>query len=146
ADGEVEDYAATVMGLDFGDAPDPTYPPLLASNGARHAVLPVGNPTLGSHVDTEPDGQPNAGLTGDDANGVPNDEDGVTFPATLIPGARGKIQISIPVMGGRVSCWIDFNHNGSWADPGDQVVTDGLTTTGSIDIFYFDVPVGSPQG
>ena len=29
-----------LAGLDFGDAPDPTYPTLLASNGARHIVLP----------------------------------------------------------------------------------------------------------
>ncbi len=146
ADGEVEDYAATVMGLDFGDAPDPTYPTLLASNGARHAVLPVSNPTLGSFVDTEPDGQPNAALTGDDVNGVPDDEDGVVFPATLIPGAPGSIQLHAGATGGIVSCWIDFNHNGSWADAGDKVVTDlnipaGMTVTPT-----FAVPVGSPQG
>ena len=48
ADGEVEDYAVTVVGYDFGDAPDPTYPTLLASNGARHVVLPLNNPTLGA--------------------------------------------------------------------------------------------------
>ena len=80
----------TVAGLDFGDAPAP-YPTLLAANGARHAVLPVNNPTLGTLVDTEPDGQPNATLTGDDTNGV-DDEDGVTFPATLIPGTNGTDQ------------------------------------------------------
>jgi large repetitive protein len=145
-DGEVEDYEVTVMGLDFGDAPDPGYPTLLASNGARHAVLPVGNPTLGSFVDTEPDGQPNATLTGDDANGVPNDEDGVVFPATLIPGASGSIQLRTGATGGIVSCWIDFNHNGSWADAGDQVVTDLSIPAGMTVTPTFPVPVGSPQG
>jgi uncharacterized repeat protein (TIGR01451 family) len=145
-DGEVEDYAATVMGLDFGDAPDPTYPTLLASNGARHAVLPVNNPTLGSFVDTEPDGQPNAALTGDDVNGVPDDEDGVIFPATLIPGAPGSIQLRAGVTGGIVSCWIDFNHNGSWADAGDKVVTDLMIPAGMTVTPTFAVPVGSPQG
>ncbi|HEV7503715.1 MAG TPA: IPTL-CTERM sorting domain-containing protein [Thermoanaerobaculia bacterium] len=146
ADGEVEDYAATVIGLDFGDAPDPTYPTLLASNGARHAVLPVGNPTLGSFVDTEPDGQPNAALTGDDTHGVPDDEDGVVFPATLIPGAPGSIQLRAGATGGIVSCWIDFNHNGSWADAGDKVVTDLLVAAGTMTSQTFPVPVGSPQG
>ncbi|MCA9449728.1 MAG: hypothetical protein KC931_21585, partial [Candidatus Omnitrophica bacterium] len=34
-DGEVEDYQVTIYDLDFGDAPDPTYPTLLSSNGAR---------------------------------------------------------------------------------------------------------------
>ncbi|MFY9821424.1 MAG: IPTL-CTERM sorting domain-containing protein [Thermoanaerobaculia bacterium] len=146
ADGEVEDYAATVMGLDFGDAPDPTYPTLLASNGARHAVLPVGNPTLGSFVDTEADGQPSPGLDGDDTHGVPDDEDGVVFPATLIPGAPGSIQLRTGATGGLVSCWIDFNHNGSWADAGDQVVTDLMIPAGTTITHTFPVPVGSPQG
>ncbi|MGA8810813.1 MAG: SdrD B-like domain-containing protein, partial [Thermoanaerobaculia bacterium] len=78
SDGEVEDYAVTVAALDYGDAPDPTYPTLLASNGARHRVLPLSNPTLGTFVDVEADGQPNATASGDDNNGVPDDEDGVT--------------------------------------------------------------------
>ncbi len=145
-DGEVEDYALAIAGLDFGDAPDPAYPTLLKSNGARHAVLPVGNPTLGSHVDTEADGQPNASLTGDDAVGVPDDEDGVSFAAALIPGANGTITVTAGATGGLISCWIDFNHNGSWADAGDQVLADlpliaGVTLSPS-----FPVPVGSPPG
>ena len=144
ADGEVEDYAVTVEGLDFGDAPDPTYPTLLASNGARHAVLPANNPTLGTLVDTEPDGQPNAGLTGDDANG--DDEDGVTFPATLIPGTNGTIQLHAGATGGTVSCWIDFNHDGDWADAGEQVVADLAVGAGATVSPTFPVPVGSPQG
>jgi uncharacterized repeat protein (TIGR01451 family) len=144
SDGEVEDYAVTVEGLDFGDAPAP-YPTLLAANGARHAVLPVNNPTLGTLVDTEADGQPSTGADGDDTHGV-DDEDGVTFPSTLIPGTNGTITLRGGATGGTVSCWIDFNHNGSWADAGDQVVTDFLlganVTTGQT----FAVPVGSPQG
>ena len=144
-DGEVEDYQVTVKGLDFGDAPEPTYPTLLASNGARHAVLPVGNPTLGSLVDTEADGQPNATASGDDTHGV-DDEDGVTFPATLIPGAPGKIQLRTGATGGIVSCWIDFNRNGSWADAGDQVVTNLAIAAGTTVSPTFPVPVGSPQG
>jgi hypothetical protein len=144
SDGEVEDYAVTVEGLDFGDAPAP-YPTLLAANGARHAVLPANNPTLGTLVDTEPDGQPSAGADGDDTHGV-DDEDGVTFPSTLIPGTNGTITLRTGATGGTVSCWIDFNHDGDWADAGEQVVTDlalgANVTTGQT----FAVPVGSPQG
>src|SRR5882724_3421977 len=144
-DGEVEDYAVTVAGLDFGDAPDPGYPSFLASNGARHAVLPVGNPTLGTLVDTEPDCIPSPVAAGDDTNGA-DDEDGVTFPAPLIPGAPGTIQLRAGATGGIVSCWIDFNRNGSWADAGDQVVTDLPIAAGTTVSRTFPVPVGSPQG
>lgn len=145
ADGEVEDWAVTVKGLDFGDAPDPTYPTLLASNGARHQVLPAGNPTLGSQVDTEADGQPNAGLTGDDGAGA-DDEDGVTFPGDLIPGANGTIVLTGGATGGSVSCWIDFSRDGDWADAGEAVVADVLLGAGATLMRGFPVPVGSPQG
>ena len=146
SDGEVEDYAVTVEGLDFGDAPDPTYPTLLASNGARHAVLPVNNPTLGTLVDTEPDGQPNAGLTGDDANGV-DDEDGVTFPAApMVPGTNGSITLHTGATGGIVNCWIDLNRDGDWADAGEHVVTDLALGANATSTQTFFVTVGSPQG
>ncbi|HSU83917.1 MAG TPA: IPTL-CTERM sorting domain-containing protein, partial [Thermoanaerobaculia bacterium] len=144
SDGEVEDYAVTVEGLDFGDAPAP-YPTLLASNGARHIVLPANNPTLGTLVDTEGDGQPNATLTGDDTNGV-DDEDGVTFPATMIPGIDGTIQLRTGATGGFVSCWIDFNRNGSWGDAGEQVVTGLSLGANATSSQTFLVPVGSPAG
>ena len=55
---------------DFGDAPDPTYPTLLASGGASHQITGL---FLGAAVDGEPDGQPDATATGDDLNN--DDED-----------------------------------------------------------------------
>ena len=58
--------------LDFGDAPDSTYPTLLADNGARHQV--VSNWYLGNLVDAELDGQPN---NQDDVIGMDDDEEGV---------------------------------------------------------------------
>jgi hypothetical protein len=51
-DGEVEDYYVIIEEpLDFGDAPDPTYPTLSVSNGARHLISP--NLFLGATVDAE---------------------------------------------------------------------------------------------
>ena len=47
---------------DYGDAPDPTYPTLIASDGPYHWM--AGGLTLGALVDWEPDGQPNATATG----------------------------------------------------------------------------------
>lgn len=146
-DGEVEDYAVAVAGLDFGDAADPTYPTLLASNGARHAVLPVNNPILGSSVDTEADGQPNAAFSGDDGALTPDDEDGVSFPAALVPGADGRITLlAAGPVPGLASCWIDFNRDGDWADAGEHVVSDQIVGPSNNTTLFFPVPVGAPQG
>jgi uncharacterized repeat protein (TIGR01451 family) len=144
-EGEVEDWAATVHGFDFGDAPDPTYPTLLASNGARHVVLATGNPTLAGAVDTEPDGQPGATATGDDAAGA-DDEDGVTFPGTLVPGTDATVELTTGVTGGLVSCWVDLDRNGSWGDAGEQIVVDLAVPASTTTAQTFAVPVGSPQG
>jgi hypothetical protein len=134
-----------MLGLDLGDAPDPTYPTLLASNGARHIVLLAGNPTLGATVDTEGDGQPNATLSGDD-NSAGDDEDGVVFPATFIPGTQGTLQVSAGTGGGAVSCWIDWTRDGDWGDAGEQVVADLALAPAATLLPSFAVPVGSPQG
>ncbi len=145
-DGEVEDYAVVVKGLDFGDAPDPTYPTLLANDGARHPVLPTGNPTLGSTVDTEPDGQPSASHNGDDTNGTPDDEDGVSFPTVLIPGTNGAMSVATGGTGGNISAWIDWNQDGDWSDPGEQVATDVALGANAAQELIFPVPVGSLEG
>jgi large repetitive protein len=144
-DGEVEDYAVTVKGLDLGDAPAP-YPTLLAADGARHAVLPTGNPTLGSAVDTEPDGQPSANHNGDDGNGTPDDEDGVAFPAVLVPGTIATVQVTTGATGGLLSAWVDFNQDGDWLDAGEQILDDSVVAAGANVPLSFAVPVGSLQG
>jgi len=107
--------------LDFGDAPERPYPTTLAVNGARHVVPPVITPPcLGNSVDTEPDGQPNATATGDDNAGI-DDEDGVTFITTpLIPGQPATVDVTANA-GGFLYAWVDFNGDGSWAQPGDQI-------------------------
>ena len=144
-DGEIEDYAFTVRGLDYGDAPDPTYPTLLASDGARHVVLPVDNPTLGTPADTETDGQPSANHNGDDTDGS-DDEDGVVFPAILIPGTDGTVELTVGSTGGSVNAWIDFNGDGDWNDPGEQIATDEPAAADTTVKVTFPVPVGSPEG
>jgi hypothetical protein len=126
ADGEVEDYALTILQeeeeeLDFGDADDSLlivgYPTLLANNGARHVLVP--GVFLGASIDAEPDGQPDGTATGDDNAGI-DDEDGVTLPAMLAAGSS----VQVPVMAsvpGFLNAWIDWNCNGTWLDPGEQV-------------------------
>lgn len=131
ANGEVEDYALSILpaeetALDFGDADDsplaPIYPTLLVNNGARHVVVP--GVFLGATVDAEPDGQPDGTATGDDNNppaGL-NDEDGVGLPPVLVAGATVPVPVvaSVP---GFLNAWIDWNGNGTWSDPGEQVFT-----------------------
>ena len=103
--------------LDFGDAPDPTYPTLLSSNGACHVVGP--GIRLGILEDAEINGQPNWNATGDDFSNQP-DEDGVVFASALI--RTEKAQIDVNVTGsGSLDAWIDYNGNGSWADRGEQI-------------------------
>jgi hypothetical protein len=114
---------------DFGDAPDPTYPTLLANDGARHIM--DGFTYLGASVDPEPDGQPDANATGDDNDGN-NDDDGVVLsPFTPVWTPGGSVWLDITATGnGYLSAWVDYNANGSWADPGEQILTDQLMTPG----------------
>jgi hypothetical protein len=134
------EYAAT--GLDFGDAPDPTYATLLANDGARH--LAVG-PTLGVARDTEPDGQPTPSADGDDLFGVPNDEDGLLNTPFLAPGI---LQTSLDVQAsgaGFLNAWIDYNADGDWGDLGEQIALD-LPVIAGTNTILLDVPLTAVPG
>ena len=122
---------------DFGDAPAP-YPTLLAQNGARHLIVP--GFFLGGGVDGEPDGLPNATATGDDVNGSA-DEDGVLFTSPLIVGHSATVQVTASAPG-KLDAWIDFNGNGSWADPGDQVFASFPLAAGANNL-SFSVPASA---
>ncbi len=117
----------TVIEMDFGDAPDPPYPTRLASNGARHRVVP--GFFLGAGIDYEPDGQANSSATGDDLSGSA-DEDGVTFLTPLFAGQSASLRV-IASSNGLLNAWIDFNGNGNWADTGDQVFTNQALVAGT---------------
>ena len=144
--GETEDYLLRVDEYvppdeyDFGDAPDPPYPTLLANNGARHLVPPVITPPcLGNSVDIEPDGQPNATATGDDNDGN-DDEDGVVFSSPLMPGQWAYVDVTANAAG-LLYAWVDFNGDGSWAEAGDQIFWGQPLTGGGItDYLSFWVP------
>jgi len=126
--------------IDFGDAPDPTYPTLLASNGARHLAI---GPLLGTNRDTEPDGQPTAAADGDDLAGTPDDEDGVVFTSALVGGQTAFVDVtaSAPAL---LSAWIDFNSDGDWADAGEQVFADAPLAAG-LNALSFPVPATPPN-
>ncbi len=149
--GEVEDYQVMIElapqpELDFGDAPDPLYPTLLASNGARHTIDQV--TYLGPQVDGEPDGQPDPMALGDDMDIMfppPNDdEDGVFFMNPWIPNQPASLNVLASVQG-FLNVWVDFNGNGSWADPGDQVFIDVMLIPGP-NMLTFNVPGNTTVG
>jgi len=106
--------------MDFGDAPDPTYPTLLSSRGACHVVTP--GLCLGTRIDAEIDGQPSPSATGDDLANQP-DEDGVIFASALIRNEKAQIDVIVTGGSGFLDGWIDYNGNGSWADRGEQIFT-----------------------
>ena len=126
---------------DFGDAPDPAFPTLRASDGARHTVVP--KVLLGKLIDAEFDGQPNATATGDDSNNLA-DEDGVVLGGgAMVPGDWSTVQVTAST-NGFLSAWVDFQADGSWATPGDQIFTN-LALPAGTNTLNFYVPTSAAQ-
>ena len=123
--------------VDFGDAPAP-YPTLLSEDGARHETT---GPTLGSTRDSEPDGTHSANA---DADGA--DEDGVSNWQNVQVGKLGA-SVTVNVQGGtaKLDAWVDFNRDGSWGGPFEQIADSVDLTTGNNTII-FDVPSWADAG
>ncbi len=135
-------YASVeIYELDYGDAPDPQYPTLLASNGARHVINPTFH--LGQLIDGELNGQPNATATGDD-NANLADEDGVMFNTSIVPGQIAGVTVTASAPG-ILNAWFDFNGDGDWADAGEQIFIDQALVTGP-NALSFSVPAGATSG
>ncbi|MFB3904581.1 MAG: GEVED domain-containing protein [Acidobacteriota bacterium] len=141
ADGEVEDYAVAIRGVDFGDAADPDYPTLKARGGARHALLP-GGPTLGALVDAEVNGQPGVAGDGDETAGLA-DEDGVAFTSALTPGGTVTLTVTASAAS-RLEAWVDFGSDGSWGQAGDQVFANRALTAGQNNLSFAVPPDAGP--
>ena len=140
--GEVEDYEVCIdppqEELDFGDAPDPSYPTLLANDGARHRYEQ--GVYLGNLWDAEPDGLPSPDALGDDNDNL-DDEDGVNFMTPLNPGQPATIDV-IASQDGYLDAWIDFNGNGDWSDSEDHIYAAELLIVGSNSL-TFTVPASA---
>ena len=127
---------------DYGDALDPTYPSVRASDGARHFIDTAG-PTLGAAIDAETDATTNSGATGDDIAGT-DDEDGVSF-GTLISGSSTTLTATVGNGPARLDAWIDYNRDGDWADAGERIFSARSVSTGS-NALAFTVPTGLGGG
>ena len=135
---------------DWGDAPAP-YATLRSNNGASAGQFDGFR--LGTNWDAEIDGRPTSTANGDDTNGplnasgnVINDEDGVTLLTPLVRGDNQNI-IRINVTnttgaGAFVQGWIDFNGNGVWGDPGEQIVSN-LSAVAGNNLVTFTVPANA---
>ncbi len=126
------------IGEDFGDAPDPPYPTYAASMGAFHPFTTQFK--MGALIDGEQDGQPHPAALGDD-NMTTDDEDGVSW-GSLAPGTVGSIGIDLTnsATGGYIDAWVDFGYDGSWIEPGDQILTSQWVPAGTYGTFNFPVP------
>ena len=128
--------------VDWGDAPDPSYPTLFANDGPSHRVSSL---FLGASIDAEGDGQPDVNAGGDDGL-VSDDEDGVVFPAGSIRAGDSSATVSITAS---ESClldgWIDFNANGDWSDSEDMIFAGEVLASGP-NVLSFPVPPESSVG
>jgi hypothetical protein len=125
---------------DYGDAPD-SYGTLGASNGAGHAI--GSGLYLGALIDDEADGQPSAGVDGDDLYGL-DDEDGIVFTSLLTVGMQASLNATLTAAG-LLNAWLDFNADGDWDDAGEQIFTNESLASGVNPLSFLvpaDVPVG----
>lgn len=127
-----------LMAADFGDAPLP-YATLLVENGARHEAV---GPTLGALRDTEADGAHSATANADGA-----DDDGVAIVAITAGdlGVTFQVTVQNAPAGARLDSWIDFNRDGVWGGPGEQICNNHAVVAG-VNTIGFDVPSTAVAG
>jgi|GEM_PF-498183 len=154
--GEVEDYWVKVelAKIDFGDAPDPTYPSRVQSDGARHIIVD------GFHLGWGVTRDRNAPPVGEEDEY----DDGVIFqygheirvetdPARPQEQYLVRVYVSVPEDWptgpngevGYLNAWIDFNQDGDWDDPGDQIFANVPVVAGWNNL-YFLVPYDAQFG
>ncbi len=124
---------------DFGNAEESLgYPTSLSRNGARHAV---GALFLGTSTDREPNSQVTD--DGDERGGA----QGVAWLTSLVSAAQ-PTTASILVQSsqiGKLDAWIDFNQDGDWEDPFEQIFASEDISAGG-NLLTFQIPVGASAG
>lgn len=134
--GNVDFGNLRLMGFDFGDSPA-AYPTTLAEAGARHVAV---GPTLGATRTVTIDG-----VHSDYADNGELDEDGVTFGVVQQGAGTAMVTVDVSRSSGRLDAWLDFNADGDWEDPGEQILTSVDVTVGA-NLLTFAVPSGSIAG
>lgn len=99
---------------------------------------------LGDSVDWDSNSaNPSDDATGDDNNGN-DDEDGVTFVGSLTVGYPATVNVTASESG-YLNAWIDFNADGDWGGPDEQISEDVQLAAG-LNQLSFDVPQGATTG
>lgn len=138
--------------IDYGDLPnpDPTadpptcdqYPTRIGCNGARHGLV-LSGAWLGSLIDADAGNLYDTNATADDLDNQ-TDEDGVVptpgFPWSQANGGSLDVLVNNASTTNYVSCWIDWDNNGSLVDTGEFVVDDYAVTNG-LNTVTFAVPI-----
>ncbi len=133
--------------FDLGDLPLPYLTSVNGvSTGPAHILEPVPTLYLGATVDPEFHAITDAEATGDDLNGI-DDEDGVVFTdpsswtvGTASSGNGGGMTVTV-VGSGYLVAWVDFSQDGDFNDRGELVVSQ-YVMTGTYPM-EFDIPDGT---
>ncbi|QUY44062.1 hypothetical protein I1H34_08215 [Acaryochloris marina S15] len=127
-------FGINLQPSDYGDAPD-------SYGDASHTISPalyLGSAAPDSEADTQLGGDAGAGADGDDGDGT-DDEDGVTFsPSLSFPDTIHVVQAGISNTvdvnaseAGILNAWIDYNQDGDFDDPGEQIFDDENLSAGN---------------
>lgn len=120
---------------DFGDAPNP-YPTVISDGGAMHSDV---GPRLGAIRNLEPDGFASNNADSDD------DDDGITFGSLRVGQSDAEVTVSVEGGDARLDAWIDFNGDGVWGGPGEQIFDSVDVTTGD-QVLGFQIPFTATSG
>ena len=124
--------------LDYGDAPLPY--PTATDNEASHTIEPEFY--LGTGIDGEIGGVSHLSALGDDSTG--DDEDGVALTSLFMPGMPATMNVTASQTG-FLHAWMDFNVDGDWQDPGEQIFSNRLLNPG-VNSLLIDVPASATLG
>ncbi|MFT7639928.1 MAG: hypothetical protein ACI9G1_001666 [Pirellulaceae bacterium] len=128
---------------ELGDAPAP-HPTNAIDGGAYHFAI---GPQIGTERDTERDASPHIQSQGDDLDGQPDDEDGVTFGTAQVGSLSALVTVNVDTADLeeiRIDGWIDFNGDGSWEGPGEHVVSE--PAVGGDNVLQYRVPEWAQEG
>ena len=132
-----DSQTATYAQMDFGDLPAAYTDTLWINNGARHVINGL---YLGNNVSAKSDGQPSPTATSDTA------DDGVSRVMTDKWAAGNTVGIVVTVTGstGYLAAWFDWNHDGDFADAGEQTLIGNLST--GVNTVPISIPAGYTSG
>lgn len=88
---------------------------------------------IGATIDSEAAMTANVTATGDDVTGI-EDEDGVTFPATVTAGTSGSFTVNVTNTSGAtayLNAWIDWDGDGVLGEAGEQAASNTTIATGT---------------